>query len=92
MISRAQARTQPPRLATQASSTAATTSAPTRTQVYGESFFAAEDLGASVRRLTQLLGQPPLTNAFGARDQWAVVDEAAKPPTSKKPASARDER
>ena len=90
MISKATRAQIRPTSATRISSTPATAQRATTAQVYGESFFAAQDLGTSVRRLTQLLGQPPLTSAFGARDQWAGVDEAAKPST-KKPASARDE-
>lgn len=72
--------------------TSATTAQPKReatpqqqpaNQRYADSFFAAQDVGASVRRFTQLLGDPPLTTSFGAREQWAAVDEAAQPSTSK---------
>lgn len=56
-------------------------------QHYPDSYFAAQDVDASVRRLTQLLGDPPLTTSFGARDQWAAVDEAAQPSKPKKTTS-----
>lgn len=56
---------------------------PVKQTRYPDSFFAAEDLGASTRRLAALLGDPPVTASFGARDQWAAVDEAAKPSSKK---------
>lgn len=82
MISRVTAHAQPrvPTASPPARTATQTTQTPTP---YGESFFAAQDLESSIRRMKQLMGDAPLTNTFGARDQWARVDDAAKPSTEK---------
>lgn len=50
---------------------------------YPDSFFAAQDVSSQVRRLTELLGDPPVRDSMGARDQWAVIDSATSAPKKK---------
>ncbi|MBL8918379.1 MAG: hypothetical protein JNJ54_05930 [Myxococcaceae bacterium] len=49
---------------------------------YGDSFFAASDLAASVRRMSALLGSSPVAGSFGAAAMWSIVDAAADTSTS----------
>ncbi|MBM4781645.1 MAG: hypothetical protein GQE15_28545 [Archangiaceae bacterium] len=50
---------------------------------YPDSFFAAQDVSSQVRRLTELLGDPPVRDSMGARDQWAVIDSTTSAPKKK---------
>lgn len=50
---------------------------PLSTRGYGDSFFTANDVAASVRRAAELLGGPPVANTLGTPDLWAVVDNVA---------------
>jgi len=55
---------------------------------YGASFFAASDLAGQLHRFTQVLGDRPVQNAFGARDQWSAVDGVSGVLSSTSPAVA----
>jgi hypothetical protein len=44
---------------------------------YGMSFYAAVDLQTQINEMIDLLQDPDLRSAFGARDMWGVIDQVA---------------
>jgi hypothetical protein len=44
---------------------------------YGMAFYAARDLKGQINMMMQLLGDPDIRSAYGARDMWQVIDQVA---------------
>jgi hypothetical protein len=44
---------------------------------YGMAFYAARDLRGQIRMMMDLLGDPEIRSAYGARDMWQVIDQVA---------------